>query len=81
MVAKTYQINDPVKMLETPPLQDSRVHVILQVAIIEWNSDAIQAQACKIFGIGLSKEVPEPTIEEKIVLLLTKHSEHCGTMP
>jgi hypothetical protein len=80
MTVKTYQINDSVKMLETLLLQDSRVHVILQVAIIEWDSDAVQAKACKIFGIGLCKEVPEPAIEEEIVLLLTKHSEHCGTM-
>lgn len=72
----TYQLNNPIQMLETLLLQNPRVHIILKMAIIKRNPDTIQTQARKILGVLLHKEIRQPPVKEIIVFLLPEHFQH-----
>jgi hypothetical protein len=73
-------MNDSVEMFKPFGLQNSGVHIIFKMLIIERNSDAVQSQASKIFRIVFSKEIFKPLVEEEIIFLLAKYFEHSRTM-
>jgi hypothetical protein len=60
-------------MFESALPQDPWVHIILEITIIEWQTYAIEPQACKELGICFGKEVLEEFVEENLVFLLSQH--------
>lgn len=55
----TYSINDPVKVLQAFLLEYSRVHVVLEVSVVDGETDTVQAQRREAFCVLFSEEVVE----------------------
>lgn len=72
----TYEVDHSVQVLEAALLEHARVHVILKVAIVERQTDAVQLQASEELGVLLGEMVLEPFVEEVFVVLLAKHAQH-----
>lgn len=77
---QSYQLNDPFQMLEPAFFQHPRIHVVFEMSIVEWQSQAVQTFGSEEFGIGVGEEVLEELVEEVVILLLSKNFEHCCTM-
>jgi hypothetical protein len=53
----TYSIDDPIEVLQTLLLEYSRVHVILEVSVVDGESNAVQAERCETFRILFGEKV------------------------
>lgn len=74
------QINNPIHVFETRLFQHSRVHVVFEMAVVEWYAEAIHAFRGKEFGILVGEEVLEPFVKEVLVLFFAENFEHRATM-
>ena len=63
-------------MLEAILFEDKWVHVVLEMSVVEWYTNAVQFQAGKKLRVGFGEEVFEPLVEEEVVFILPKHFEH-----
>lgn len=64
------QIDDTVEMLEPLLLQHARVVVVLEVAVVDGDADAVQAELVVELGVGRGEEVLEELVEVEVGLLL-----------
>lgn len=60
--------------------QNARIHIILKMAIIKRQPEAIEPELSKELGIGFSEEVFEQLIKEEIVFLWAKAFAHCSAV-
>lgn len=67
-------------MLETRLLQHSRIHIVLKVSVIEWQTYTVQAQASKEFGIVLHEKVFEKLVEEEFLLFFSQDFQQSCSM-
>lgn len=74
---KPYELNHPIKVLESRLLQYSGVHIILEMSVVEWQTYAVEAQASKELGIILHEEVLQKLFEEEFLLLFSQNLQHC----
>ena len=72
-----YKVYNSIQMLEARFLQDPRIHIILEMPVVEWQTYAIETQARKEFGIVFGEEVLEEFVEEEIIFLLAENLKHC----
>lgn len=75
-----YQIYYTIKVFEARFLQHPRVHIVLEVSIVEWQTDAVEAKAGKELGVPLHEEVFEELIEEELLLLFSENLQHGSSM-
>lgn len=76
----TYNVDNPVKVLEALGLQHSRVHVILEMAVVEWKTQAVETLASEELDILFGEKVLQPLVKEELVLLLAQDFEHGSAM-
>src|ERR1700712_1443504 len=67
-------------MLESSFLENSRIHIVFKMAIIEWESQAIETFASEERSIFFFEEVLEELIEKEVVLFLPQDFEHGSSM-
>jgi hypothetical protein len=72
----TNEINHSIKMFESTFFQNSRVHIIFEMAVVKRYAYAIEAKACKELRVVFSKEVFEEFIKEELLLLLSEDFQH-----
>lgn len=58
-VCETYSIDDSVEVLQALLLEDSGVHVVFEVSVVDRQTDAVQAKRCEAFSILFGEEVVE----------------------
>lgn len=75
----TDKLDNPIQMLQPFLLEHPRVHIILQMPIVDGKSDSVQTQRSEALGIGLGEEVFEELVEEVKVFLFAEHFEHGGS--
>jgi hypothetical protein len=73
---ETYEVNHAVQMLEPLLLENTRIHIIFEMPVIERQPDAVQLEASEKFGVLLGEMVLQPLVEEELVVLLAKHGTH-----
>ena len=56
---ETYNVYHSVEVLEAAGLEHPRIHVILEMSVVEGDADAIEAERLEELGIGIHKEVFE----------------------
>jgi hypothetical protein len=66
-------------MLQPLLLEHPRVHIILQMPIVDRQPDSVQTERGEAFGIGLGEKVFQELVEEVRVFLFTEHFEHGGS--
>jgi hypothetical protein len=66
-----YQVYHTIQMLKTRLLQYPGVHIILKMSVVEWQTDAIEAQTGKEFCIIFHEKVFEELVEEKFLFFLS----------
>ena len=75
-----YQVNYSIKMLEAVFFEDTWVHVVLKMSVVERYMNAVQLQASKELRVGFGEEVFEPLVEEELVFVFSEHFEHGFTV-
>lgn len=65
-----YQVYHSIQVFEATLLQDSRVHIVLEVSIIKRHSNTVQAKTGKELGIFFQEEVLQKFVEKELVILL-----------
>jgi hypothetical protein len=68
-----YQVNDSVQVLEALLLKHAGIHVIFEMSVIEWDTNAIELQAREESRIGFGEEVFKPLVEKIIVFMLSEY--------
>jgi hypothetical protein len=63
------KVNNTVEPFEPLRLEDAGVKVVFEMTVIDRDSDAVKAQLCVEFGVGVGEEVLEERVEEKRGLL------------
>ena len=58
-VCETHSIYDSVEVLQALLLEDSGVHVVFEVSVVDRQTDAVQAKGCEAFSILFGEEVVE----------------------
>ena len=51
------KLNNTIKVLEARLLEHSRDHVILEVAVVEWQSKTVETQGGKVLGVLITSLV------------------------
>lgn len=74
------QINNLVKMLKPFFPQDPRVHVVLEMMVVEGDPQAIQSLTRQELGICFREEVIKKFFKEKFILLWAESLAHGGAM-
>jgi len=72
-----YKVHNSIQMLEARFLQDPRIHIILEMPVVEWQTYAIETQARKKLGVVFGEEVLEEFVEEEIIFLSAENLKHC----
>lgn len=65
------EVDHSIEVLKSRFLQNAGIHVIFKMAVIKWESDAVQPEAAEEGRIGIHEEVFQKLVEEKIGLFLT----------
>lgn len=53
------EVNDAVEMFKTLLFEDTGIHVILKMTVVDWQANAVQTKRSEELGILLGKEVLE----------------------
>ena len=70
------EVYDPIEVFESTLLQHPRVHIILEVPVVERDSDTIKFQAGEVLDILFAEVILQPLVKEEVRLLLAKHFGH-----
>lgn len=71
----TYDIYNAVQMFETLLFDNEGVHIILEVVVVEPQTNAVHIEGSEILGVLLRKEILEEFVEEKVALVFPEHLE------
>lgn len=71
----TYDIYNAVQMFETLLFDNEGVHIILEVVVVEPQTNAVHTEGSEILGVLLRKEILEESVEEKVALVFPEHLE------
>jgi hypothetical protein len=67
-------------MFEATLLQHPWIHIILEMAVVEWQTDAIESLTGKEFRICLCEEVFQEFVKKELIFLFTKNLQHGSTV-
>jgi nucleoid-associated protein YejK len=65
------EVNDTIEVLETRLLEHSRVHIILEVTIVEWQTKTVETQGSKVLGVFITDVISPPSIGSRLVFQRT----------
>jgi hypothetical protein len=61
------QLNDAVQVLKPLRLEHPRVHIVLEVSVVERDAETVQAEGFVELGVGFGEEVVQPFVEEEVL--------------
>jgi hypothetical protein len=64
------EFDDTVQMLKPRGFEDARVHVVLEVVVIEGNTETIQSEGFVELCVCFREEVVHPFVEEEVLILI-----------
>jgi hypothetical protein len=72
--------NNAIEECESRLLENARVQIVFEMAVIERNSDAVEAEGGEELGVGVPEEIVQELVEEIFVFLAAEHGEHSFSM-
>ena len=67
------QVDHPIQVLEALFLNDKRLHIRLEMAIVDGKPQQVEPQGCNELGIVAFEEILQEAIEEEFVVVIAQH--------